>query len=121
MCKAIGKMYELRAESALGIKARLSQLGFSGGDDMMHMIQGAARAVGAAAEMQKMAAQSASGGNPEANSREKMEAQMFDMMALDSTPASGSLEHLPRFAQMSSGVGPIVCNCVPLAVPPGRS
>ena len=84
MCKAIGKMYELRAASALGIKGRLSQLGFSGGDDMVHMISGAARAVGAAAEMQKMAAQSAAGGNPEANSREKMEAQMFDMMALDS-------------------------------------
>ena len=33
-----------------------------------------------------MAAQSAAGGAPEANSREKMEGQMFDMMALDSTP-----------------------------------
>ena len=46
----------------------------------MQFVSGAAKAIGAAAEMQKMAAD----GSPEANSREKVEAQMFDMMALDS-------------------------------------
>lgn len=80
LCKAVGKMYQLRAESALGFKARLNQLGFGGGDDAVQFVSGAAKAIGAAAEMQKMAAD----GSPEANSREKVEAQMFDMMALDS-------------------------------------
>ena len=37
LCKAVGKMYQLRAESALGFKARLNQLGFGGGDDAVQL------------------------------------------------------------------------------------
>ena len=91
MCICVGIMYELVADSSLGYKSRLSQLGFGASNDY-HKTKTMARALQAALELQKMQAAKE---DPENNvDSGKMEEAIFNVMALDIEAAVGAASRL---------------------------
>lgn len=93
MCGAIGCMYQITAESVLGVKGRLGQLGFGSGSEAYRFMTTTTRAASAAIEMQRLQSEQGGGAGAgadgsgaakaESPSRDNLEAQLFAMMALD--------------------------------------
>jgi len=92
MCLSIGIMYELIADNALGVKGRLAELGFGGGAATIQTAKATARAISAAAQLQKEQGKSA---EEQADSNKaQMQEHLFNIMALDIESTVGSAARL---------------------------
>jgi len=82
MCAAIGLMYELTAESILGVQGRFAQLGFGGANETLHQMATASRMVSAMSALSEDKAKAAEHPSQRVGA-EKLETNMFHIMALD--------------------------------------
>eukprot|EP00310_Coccolithus_braarudii_P025005 CAMPEP_0183333362 /NCGR_PEP_ID=MMETSP0164_2-20130417/2273_1 /TAXON_ID=221442 /ORGANISM="Coccolithus pelagicus ssp braarudi, Strain PLY182g" /LENGTH=457 /DNA_ID=CAMNT_0025502271 /DNA_START=17 /DNA_END=1390 /DNA_ORIENTATION=- len=95
MCVSIGLMYEMVADSALGVKRRLAELGFSGGSSATRTVKATARALQAAQKLkeeQDKMEKDPSDSNE--GDRAKIQEHLYNIMALDIESTVGSAARL---------------------------
>jgi len=81
MCASVGIMYEIVADSALGVRARFAQLGFGpGGKETTQMLKTQSRAFAAAMALQK---EKDKPQEEQQTNRDSTEQHLFEVMALD--------------------------------------
>ena len=80
MCASVGAMYTITAMNHLGTRGRLAQLGFTDPSQAVRTLQTMGKAVTAAVEMQKQAANQHSA---EDVNRDKLETSLFALYAID--------------------------------------